>query len=198
MPNDKLLGCAVVWAASVGEIHVVAYNRNPMMTVIGRRFAIRWARLAINPMLLLAIAWTPAQSQPQSSGFLQYRWVDTSARSPRKYVNPRGGEALALADSVVLSLRDVARAESRSSGGGGRSIVVLNLNASARDAFAAATGRHVGQRIAVLIDDRIVTVAKIESAITSIVPVVDGMRPPAADSLVVRINRALAGAGGPR
>jgi preprotein translocase subunit SecD len=128
-----------------------------------------------------------------AASFLRYHWTDTAApASARKYIDPETRAALAVEDAVVLSIGDIKRAELRSGARGSRATVVVTLTPEARDAFAKATAAHVGAKIAVLLDERVITVARIRSPISSLVPVATDIRLALAESLVTRINRAVA------
>jgi hypothetical protein len=152
---------------------------------------------------LVALLWPVAATAQQASphftpGFIRYHWVDSTAPAARRtFTNPEDKAAIALEDPVLLSIRDIRTAELRDGFGRGNGAVMLVLTPAARRAFATATAARSGSQIAVVIDDRVVTVARIKDSITSLVPVVTDVPRAAAESLVTRINAARGRAGNP-
>jgi preprotein translocase subunit SecD len=131
---------------------------------------------------------------------IQYRWIDASGRAQSgRYIDPNTGQSYALSDTIVLDLAGIERAEVHSHPVGSDTgwDVVARLNSSAAAAFSAATANHIGEKIAVLIDDRIITTAQIESRLGSVVGVAFTLRKAAADSLAARINQAKAASSAP-
>jgi preprotein translocase subunit SecD len=127
-----------------------------------------------------------------TTSFLRYQWVDSTATALRRtYEDPDARMPIALHDSAVLSLLDIRRAEVRDGRNVNRATVVVVLTAAAQERFAATTRGHVGAQMAVVVDDRVVKVARIGGAITSLVPVITDMRRSDAEALVTRINTAI-------
>lgn len=139
------------------------------------------------------VAGTPSLcAQTAPSTFLHYRWVDPTTRATSSaFTDPHTGLPIGLTDSIVLDLRGIKQVEVRSDAQANTVTVVATLTPAARSAFTAATTAHVGHRIAVVLDDHVVTVARIESPLTSPVPIVIDIRRAVAESLVTRINRAI-------
>lgn len=134
-----------------------------------------------------------ARSQPS---FLEYRWIAPTAPgagAPAQYTDPTSGEPLVLSDSVIIDISDIDSSwVTRDVAGlaefGGWSLAV-KLTASGAAKVGASTATRVGQRLAVVIDGRIVTVATVNSALGSVLPVAQ-LPQAVADSLTRRINQS--------
>lgn len=141
------------------------------------------------PMLRAEIGDAPTTTQ---QAFIEYRWVNTGASSAATamYRNPATGAALALEGAIVLDNRGIDSSWVVSSDDGSEWTVVARLRASAAARFGATTATHVGQQIAVVIDDRLITVATVKSALGATIPVTTMNARPDADALSLRINDA--------
>lgn len=124
--------------------------------------------------------------------FVQFRWEDPAARSPRRYVDPASGQSVALNDSVVLDIREIDSAwtwhEKRDTA---QWDVVLRLSRSGAAQFGATTATHVGQRLAIVVDSTITQLPIIMGALGPNVPLALNVSRSVADSLAGRVNRAV-------
>jgi hypothetical protein len=121
--------------------------------------------------------------------FVQYRWVSGTGGDSR-YVDPASGARLVLDDSVALDLAGVASARVQPSGNGDTSAVMLTLNAEGAARFGASTALNRERRIAVVVDERVLTIAVIQTAMGTQVPLGTALPRSVADSLARRVNRA--------
>lgn len=136
-------------------------------------------------------AITPASFTQADLDVLEYRWVrETADPSARRYAAPGSGEPLALGDTVALDVAGVERARvwrQHSVAG-----VSLQLNPHGATRFGASTATHIGSRIAVLLDDRVITVATVNSRLGPTIPFADNLSGEAAERVVNRINGVVA------
>lgn len=156
------------------------------------------------PRPIMTGASAPAGSLPADMDLLQYRWVEegTGADAPARYSDPATGAALVLSDSVALDMGGIVRASVTAMGGGSESsaAVVVSLTPGGAARFGASTATHVGRRLAVVVDGRVIQTAVVQSALGASVPLVTDVSRELADSLATRVNRVarlLGKLGGP-
>lgn len=149
-------------------------------------------------VLLSLAACTPGlttrRATPAPPDLLEYRWVDTAARrDAHRYVDRNTGQAYTLSDTIALSLHNIDRAEVYIHRLGSTTVydVIVRLTPDGAVAWAATTGTHVGQRIAVLLDGQIVQTPIVESALGAVAGVVSNVSSATAETLVLRINKAV-------
>lgn len=122
-----------------------------------------------------------------------YHWVDTTG-TRGAYTDPATGARLTL-DSVpalrLIDIRDVVVGEVRGPRGSG-AIVMVRPSFAAAQRFLSETSARRGQRIAVVVNGRVVETARIETPWGGRVPVVTGTRRSLADSLAARMKALVA------
>ena len=122
---------------------------------------------------------------------LEYRWV-LSERAPdpeSPYRDPSTGMPLALNDTVAI---DLTGAEGvRVNGGPFGSTVALRLSELGARRLLRTTTEHQGQRIAVLINRRVVTVAQIMTPLVGLLPVASNLPAAQAADLADRLKAAI-------
>jgi Preprotein translocase subunit SecD len=124
--------------------------------------------------------------------FVQFRWEDPGARSSARYVDPASGQTVALNDSVVLDIRGIDSAWTwHSQRDTVQWDVVLLLSRSGAAQFGATTATHVGQRLAIVVDSTITEMPVIMGALGPHAPLASNVPRSVADSLAVRVNRAV-------
>lgn len=126
--------------------------------------------------------------------FMQYRWISQYGWTRvAEYVDPASGKALVLGDSVILDIAAVDSAWVTSGAHGADSTAGVTLSLTPRGAatFGAETATHIGQRLAVVIDGRVVNVATVSTRLGNIVPLVTDATPAEAHALATRVNRAI-------
>jgi hypothetical protein len=129
---------------------------------------------------------------------VEYHWeapdtaVAGAAASP--YVHPHSREPLNLFDTVSFDLDGVAAARVAPAGAG--ATVTLEITLAAGERLLHTTTWHEGERIGVLVNGRLVTVATVRSPLTNMLPVVDLVPRDQAEALAERINARIREAGG--
>ncbi len=119
---------------------------------------------------------------------LELRWIlDGGARSAdTTYADPGTGERLALDDSVALDLDHVSEAIVNEDAFG--ATVALELTDAGAQQMLSTTTRHQGERIGVVLNGHLVTVATVRTPLFSMLPVVDGIPLAEAREIKDRIN----------
>ena len=119
---------------------------------------------------------------------LELRWIlDGAARgADTTYADPRTGERLALDDSVALHLDHVSEAIVNEDAFG--ATVALELTDAGAQQMLSTTTRHQGERIGVVLNGHLVTVATVRTPLVSMLPVVDGIPLAEAREIKDRIN----------
>jgi preprotein translocase subunit SecD len=148
-----------------------------------------WLAVAVTPVLLSG----QTSSTPRCDS-IQYRFVDQGAPTtgPRRR-SVQDGQSYALRDSIVVDGRGIAEIQVWAHGVGTDTTwdVTARLTPAAASAMAAATSRHLGQTLAVLLGDTIIDHGIIERPLGARLPVRLGVTRREADSLAVRVRRAI-------
>jgi len=134
------------------------------------------AWLAIGTVTRLLAAQTPTHSR---TALIEYRWVDAVGQAgSRRYADPNTGQSYVLNDTIVLDLDGFQRAEAHPDrlANDGTWDVIARLNPAGVAAFSSATASHVGQTIVVLLDERIVSSAVIQSPLRSFAGIIRNLR----------------------
>ncbi|MCR4339848.1 MAG: M56 family metallopeptidase [Gemmatimonadaceae bacterium] len=202
--GDRTLAGAVPLAA-LSEPHSLLERRISIMTSIPPSRPLLRGLVSLTGGALLAIGActiprpTPAGLTGQTVvtpaiDFIQYRWVGAAGDGAAQgYVDPASGQPLTLGDSVILDIAaiDSAWVTSHVRGPDTTAGVAISLTASGAGTFGAETATHLGQRLAVVVDDRVVTVATVTSRLRNIVPLITDATPAEAHALATRVNRAI-------
>lgn len=203
--GDRTLAGAVPLAA-LSEPHSLLERRISIMTSIPPSRPLLRGLVSLAGGALLAIGAcsiprpTPATITSQMAvtpaiDFIQYRWVNGAGGGGgvQEYVDPASGQALTLGDSVILDIAaiDSAWVTSHVRGSDTAAGVSLSLTPSGAGTLGAETATHLGQRLAVVVDDRIVTVATVGSRLRNTIPLVTDATPAEAQALADRVNRAV-------
>lgn len=133
---------------------------------------------------VMSCAWVAPMGRRHGT-LIEYRWAQGDDRSPP-------GLSHQVGDTVVLGLDGIDHAEVRPFRIGGDSAwsVIVRLTPPAATAFADATAAHVGRTIVVLMHDRIVTTAVVQSRLGAAVPVVSSVSRVRAEAIAREINAA--------
>lgn len=202
--GDRTLAGAVPIAA-LSEPHSLLERRISIMTSIppSRPLLRGLASLTGGALLAIGACGIPRPSPAGITAetavtpaidFIQYRWVSgAGSGGVQGYVDPASGQALTLGDSVILDIAaiDSAWVTSHVRGLDTTTGVTISLTPSGAGAFGAETATHLGQRLAVVVDDRVVTMATVTSRLRNIVPLVTDATPAEANVLATRVNRAV-------
>jgi hypothetical protein len=121
---------------------------------------------------------------------VEYHWEasDTSGsgQPSAKYVDPESGQEITLLDSIAFSLAGAAGAVADSSGPAYS--VSLRTSPTGREQLIATTTARQGDRIGVLVNGRMVTLAFVQSPLMTMLPVVARVPQEQARALADRIN----------
>ncbi|MEO7646824.1 MAG: M56 family metallopeptidase, partial [Gemmatimonadaceae bacterium] len=202
--GDRTLAGAVPLAA-LSEPHSLLERRISIMTAIPPSRPLLRGLVSLTAGALLAIGActiprpTPAGITAQTAvtpaiDFIQYRWVSaTGDGAAQGYVDPASGQALTLGDSMVVDIAaiDSAWVTSHVRGPDATAGVTISLTPSGAGTLGAETATHLGQRLAVVVDDRVLTVATVGSRFRNTIPLVTDATPAAAYALAARVNRAV-------
>lgn len=124
---------------------------------------------------------------------VEYRWEarDTTAaqQSLPVFSHPTNIEHLLLSDSIAFDLSGAVAVRVRLDGEA--AFVVLELSEAGMERLVQTTASHAGERIGVLVNGRLVTVAGVQSAMWNMLPVVTGVPLEQAEALAGRINAVL-------
>ena len=128
---------------------------------------------------------------------LEYRWLSEGVGGLSQVLFDVTGEPVALSDSVALTLEGVARADVVPTGPGGAGWdVIVRLTPAATATFADITAAHIGHRLAVVLDGRLVQVVSIGGRLGRIAGVVADVPRDTADAVAARLNGARQAASG--
>jgi preprotein translocase subunit SecD len=122
---------------------------------------------------------------------LEYRWVlpDRTPRAESPYRDPSNGMPLVLDDTVAF---DLTGAEGvRVSDGRFGGTVALRLTEFGAQRLLRTTTEHQGQSLAVLVNRRVVTVARIMSPLAALLPVASDLPSAQAAELADRLKAAI-------
>jgi hypothetical protein len=177
--------------------YMFVYVRSQLRERVGRprfatgqpvRISVVAAWLAVAPVVLPGQTSTTARCD-----LIQYRFIDQGATfgAPR-HRSLQDGQSYALRDSMVIDGRGIAEIRVLAHGVGGDTTwdVTAQLTPAGTSAMAAATGRNLGETLAVLWGDTILEHGVLQTALRSRVPVRLGVTRAEADSLAVRARRA--------
>jgi hypothetical protein len=157
--------------------------------------------------MLALIACHAANPSPASPGhrerspnpfaeadFIHFQWEDC-VPAPRNspFTDPAGAGPVALVDSVVLDMTgiDSAWVWRAAQDTADHWDVVVRLSRTGAADFGATTATHVGRRLAVVVDQRVVLMPVVESPLHGPALIASGVARHEADSLAARVNQAV-------
>jgi len=124
---------------------------------------------------------------------VEYHWEAPDTLVPglavASYPHPATGFEVRLVDSVAFDLTGVVTALAQTAEPGWW--VTLRTNTAGGEQLLRTTTRHQGERIGVLVNGYLVTLATVNSPLTDMLPVTDIVPPDQAEVLAERINRRL-------
>ena len=131
-------------------------------------------------LVLVAAASACSTSAPKSgetpsgpASALQYRWVAGNPSDSGVSLLPRrmdGDTSMLAVTAPFVTLADVDSIVVRAQDSGEATVAAV-MRADARDRLQTVTGQHVGSQVAVIVDGSVVTVAKVNSALSSVLPI---------------------------
>jgi len=121
---------------------------------------------------------------------VQYHWEAPDSAGPAlpvsQYHDPWTGAAVTLVDTVAFDLEGAAAARVSPAGAG--SMVVLQLSRAGGERLLHTTGWHAGERVGVVVNGYLVTLAMVRTPLSNMLPVVDPIPTDQAQRLADRIN----------
>jgi preprotein translocase subunit SecD len=134
------------------------------------------------PFVLVLVAITGACSTPAprssetpgaAGSALQYRWVADNPSDSGVSLLRRGMEgdtSMLAVTAPFVTLADVDSIVVRTQDDGDATVAAV-MRADARDRLQTVTRQHVGSQVAVVVDGSVVTVAKVNSELSSVLPI---------------------------
>lgn len=155
-----------------------------------------FGRLAFLAGALLAGPAAAQRPIPARCEAIQIRVVDEKPRgSAQSYVDPITGDSYVLTDAVVLdgrAMQDVYAESFVGSPGDTVWNVVATVKPASADSLSAIGGRLFNRHVAVLIGDEVLQTSIVKGPLHTFVPLRIGASKTIADSLVLRVRRAVA------
>lgn len=149
--------------------------------------------LRIAATLAVIVVTTGAQAQSPASDYIRFHAEasadDTTAlRLPARSVANR----VAIVPTAMIDLRGVARVSTAPESHGRGHMVLVEFTADGKAAMQRETAAILGRRLAVVVNDSITIVPRIDGSIGGPVPVAQGLTEARAKALVLAINERLA------